>query len=302
MARGSGEVHPDRTTAAAAVRWQEFVVTTADGFPLAVRRLTPPDPVDRIVLASATGVPQGFYRRFAEYAAARGYDVVTFDYRGIAGSAPSRLAGFRMDYRDWGRLDLAAVIGRVTADGGDVLLVGHSFGGLALGLLPQPGLVRAAHFFGSGSGWRGWMSRWERARVSLLLNVVGPLTARAFGYVPGRRLGMGEDLPTDVFRQWRRWCGYPGFWFEDPAVAEEMTAAFDRVRTPIVAATSVDDPWIVPVARDRFMAHYRRADVVRVDLDPQDYGLRALGHLGYFRDGAQPLWDEVLDRFDALRA
>jgi predicted alpha/beta hydrolase len=63
-----------------------------------------------IVVSSATGVPQAFYRRFSEYAAQLGYQVLTFDYRGVAKSAPRQLKGFKMSYLDWGTLDLAGAI------------------------------------------------------------------------------------------------------------------------------------------------------------------------------------------------
>lgn len=296
MLQSNGTVQPG------APAWASFEVAARDGYRIGVRRLSPPDPVDRIVVASATGVPQGFYRRFAERAAARGYEVVTFDYRGIGDSAPARLRGFRMDYRDWARLDLAAVVDHLTTDGRGVLLVGHSFGGMTLGLLPEPDAVRAAYLFGTGTGWPRFMPPLERVRVSLMWNAVGPVAARSHGYVPWRRLGMGEDLPLDLYRQWRSWSARRRFWFDDPQIGAQMRALYARVTTPIVAATSVDDRWVPPASRNAFMAFYRNAEVVPVDLDPARYGLGSLGHMGYFRGGAEPLWDQVLARFDAVRA
>lgn len=43
----------------------------------------------KIIVASATGVAQLFYHRFAEYAVQKGFEVLTFDYRGVALSASS---------------------------------------------------------------------------------------------------------------------------------------------------------------------------------------------------------------------
>ncbi len=63
----------------------------------------------RVIVAGATGVPQGFYRRFANFASDRGFETITFDYRGIGESKPDSLKGFRMNLLDWGKLDLAAV-------------------------------------------------------------------------------------------------------------------------------------------------------------------------------------------------
>ena len=64
----------------------------------------------RLIVAGATAVPQGFYRRFAEFAAAQGLETLTFDYRGIGQSRPPSLKDFRMSLLDWGQLDLAAAV------------------------------------------------------------------------------------------------------------------------------------------------------------------------------------------------
>lgn len=77
-----------------------------DGYQLAATHYVAPGE-QFIVMASATGVPHGFYKRFAEFAHARGVNVVTTDYRGIGDSKPATLKGFDMQYADWSTLDLA---------------------------------------------------------------------------------------------------------------------------------------------------------------------------------------------------
>ena len=47
------------------------------------------------------------------------------------------------------------------------------------------------------------------------------------------------------------------------------------------------------------MKAYRNAPLTRRDIDPRSLG-RAIGHMGYFRQGAEPLWDEMLDWFGSL--
>ena len=271
-----------------------FHVIASDGYRLAARRYSVPEPRARIVMAGATGVPQGFYRRFASHAASAGFEVVTFDYRGIGDSAPATLRGFRMDYRDWGRLDLAAVVDETADDHLSTHLVGHSYGGQALGLLPDPSRLQSMHAFGTGTGWSGYMPRLEQLRVRVLWDLAGPVVTRSAGYLAWSRLGLGEDLPLDVYRQWKRWCRYPHHYFEDPDISAEMVALFDRVDIPIVAINSTDDRWIPPVSRDAFMSFYRNAQVTARDIRPSDVGATSLGHMGYFRQDATPLWDEVL--------
>lgn len=270
--------------------WTAHEMVAEDGHELVSRRMVPDGPVRGwLVVAPATGVPQGFYRRFAEHAARDGWAVASVDYRGIGESWPrpaAALRELRLDYRDWARLDLAALIRDLDAP---VAVVGHSYGGQALGLLPDDVLTRvqAAYAFGSGSGWTGWMPRLEQLRVRLLWSVVGPAVVAATGRLAWSRLGMGEDLPRDVYRQWRRWCGYPRYYFDDPLEQEAMTSAFARPDFPMMFVNSTDDRWIPPAARDAFVSAYTGAEVSTLDVSGVD-------HMGYFRPGAESLWDQAL--------
>ncbi len=280
-----------------------LTITASDGYVLGACRYSPSEtPVARVVLAGATGVPQGFYRRFAEFAVDRGFEVTTIDFRGVASSAPASLKGFEMDYRDWARLDIAAAIDSAGNDGAEpVYVVGHSYGGQSLGLLPHPERVAAMYTFGTGSGWTGWMPRDEQIKVRFMWNVVGPIVTRTTGYLAWNRLGMGEDLPLGVYHQWKRWCRYPEYFFEDPQLPE-VQAQYDRVTAPIVGVNSLDDRWIPPAARDAFMRHYRNSAWTGVDLDPRASGLGSIGHMGYFRREAEPLWSSALDWLTEQRA
>jgi predicted alpha/beta hydrolase len=278
-----------------------LTLTAADGYLLAATRFEAREPLrGHLIVAGATGVPQGFYRRFAEHASRRGFTTLTFDYRGIGKSKPTRLKGFEANYLDWAKLDLAAAVEAMTADGVPLFMVGHSFGGHAFGLLPDPDRVVRFYTFGSGSGWHGWMPRLEGLRVLFLWNCVLPVLTHFKGYMPMSWLGAGEDLPLGVYRQWRRWCRFPRYFFDDPAVADRMQQKFDRARTPIVAANALDDAWISPRARDAFMPGYRNAPVERVDLDPAPFG--GIGHMGYFRPKAEALWNAALSWFEMANA
>ena len=68
---------------------------------------------------------------------------------------------------------------------------------------------------------------------------------------------MGEDLPMGVYRQWKRWCRYPHYFLDDPSM-QRAVSDFDRIRSPIMAANSIDDRWAPPVSRDAFMVGYKK--------------------------------------------
>jgi predicted alpha/beta hydrolase len=277
---------------------QHITLNAADGFPLAAIRYTSSTPVRaNLVVAGATGVPQGFYRRFAKFAAANGYTTLTLDYRGIGLSAPSTLKGFKMDYFDWGRLDLAAAVEAMSCQQTPLYVIGHSYGGHAFGVLPNHQKVAAFVTFGTGAGWNGWMPPLERIKVLAMWHILGPLLTRWKGYLAWSLLGMGEDLPLGFYRQWKRWCRYPNYFFDDPDM-QAVARDFASVHTRILAANAIDDRWSPPQSRNAFMAGYSNAACEKLDIDPAHFGLSAMGHMGYFRIQAKPLWQAALEWLD----
>jgi len=272
---------------------------TQDGYSIIARLYTCSGAVRaRLVLAGATGVPQTFYQAFAEFAASQGYETLTLDYRGIGLSKPATLKGYQMDYLDWAYQDLAAAIDYWHRDDLPLYMVGHSFGGHAFGLLPNHHKVAKFYTFATGAGWHGWMPASEQIKVHVLWKLIGPLLVRWKGYLAWSMLGMGADLPKGVFRDWKHWCQFPRYFFDDPA-ASDIREKFATVTTPILAANASDDLWAMPRSRDAFMSGYPAGIWQGVDIDPAALGLKGIGHMGYFRRQAQPLWRDALDWFES---
>ena len=278
-----------------------LVLRAADGYNLAAMRY-PASGTERarLVVAGATGVPQRFYRRLAEYASKRGVSVLTLDYRGIGQSKPASLKGFQADQMDW-VADLAAGVEAMAEDGVPLYMVGHSFGGQAYGLLPNHDRVAGLYTFATGAGWHGWMTPAERLKAIVMWRTVAPALAWWKGYLAWSVIGMGEDLPLKVYQQWRRWCHHPHYFFDDPQMAP-VVERYRDVRTPIVAVNATDDAWAPPRSRDAFMAGYVQAPWKGIDVDPKALGMNGIGHMGYFRPGAEPLWQAVLDWFETRQA
>ena len=271
--------------------------SASDGYPLIGTLYTPEHGIKaNIVVACATGVPQAFYRRFAEYATQFGYQVLTFDYRGVAQSAPKRLKGFKMSYLDWGTLDLAAAIDFLAQDPIPLFMVGHSYGGQALGLAPNHAKVTAMYCFGTGAGWHGYMPFKEKMKVQVIWNIIFPPMVAVTGYLPWSKLNMGADLPIGVYQQWRKWCKNPTYFFADPE-QHALIAQYAQVKTPIYAVSALDDDWALPNSRHAFMQHYSNAPMQFINISASDYGLKEIGHMGYFRKGAEKIWDEILYSF-----
>lgn len=126
----------------------------ADGYSLGgfCWRHAQPDPQRPLVIINAaTSVRCRYYARFADYLFAHGCDVLTYDYRGIGESRPASLRGFQASWSDWGRLDFEAMLAHAAAHfpGQPVDVVGHSFGGCAVGLAPSAGQIRRVVMVGA---------------------------------------------------------------------------------------------------------------------------------------------------------
>lgn len=252
-----------------------------------------------VVVASATGVKQRYYRPFASWLASEGYRVVTFDYRGIGGSRAPGAAWHGADMHTWGEQDLAGVLAQVADDPalgggrGRALVVGHSVGGQLLGLQPEPERIAASVNVASGSGdFRLWpaAARW---RMALLWYGIVPSVTRVVGYLPGA-LGIGEDLPPGVALEWARWCRTPGYLVGEPH--EERRARFARFRAPILAWSFADDTYAPPDAVDAMVALYAEsAPVTRRTISRQE---ARVGHFGFFRERHRAFWREARSFLD----
>jgi predicted alpha/beta hydrolase len=250
-----------------------------------------------VVLHPATAVTQAYYAPFASWLAGRGFNVVTYDYRGTGRSRPRSLRGVAVTMSDWIDTDVAAVTRWAEArfPGLPLMAVGHSVGGHAIGLSPETGRLRAAVLIASHAGaTHGIRGRRERLRVRFVLRVLAPLLCAVFGYMPGRRSGLGEDLPRGVMLQWAGWTALPRYFFDDPGVDAARRMA--RVNIPLLVLGFDDDPWATPQAVDTLVSHMPNAPINRGTVRPREAGVPAIGHMGFFRRRCEAvLWKEVAD-------
>jgi predicted alpha/beta hydrolase len=257
---------------------------------------TVPNPQGVVIVHPATAVTQGFYTAFATYLASRGLHVITYDYRGTGRSRPTSLRGLKVTMADWIDADVPAATAWAAQrfPGLPLLAVGHSIGGHALALSPSSARLRAAILVASHAGAtrtvRGWA---ERQRVRFVLGVLSPLLCRLLGYMPGSRLGLGEDLPSGVMLQWAGWCGRPNYFFDDQAMDAARRMAANRL--PLQVLSFEDDPWANPVAVEMLVSRLVNARLERRHIAPRAAGLPAIGHMGWFRRRSAALWPEAAD-------
>ena len=287
---------------------EKLVVHAADGYPLAATLWLPADaaaPSRYVVVNAGAGIPARYYGRFAAWLADRGLPTLTYDYRGIAASAPRSLKGFEARVEDWGSKDCAAVLDSLSRrfPEAKAAVVGHSIGGFVTGLMPGGERVERLALVGTHTGyWRDYARR-VRLPMYFTWHLAMPMIVRAIGYMPARRFGLPEDLPAGVARDWsaRR---KPEPWWNlkrpDGSADREriagVIARFDAFRAEALVVSLTDDPFATREATARVAALFRNCTIHERRIDPRAAGLPHVGHFGFFRSRMrETLWPVVGD-------
>ncbi len=275
---------------------QTVTFETEDGVELVGQLYTPPHPPFAIVvLCGATGVPQGYYTHFATWLAEeRGLAVLTFDYRDMGRSARGHVRRSSANMADWAIPDAEAArahAGRLFPDV-PLWVIGHSLGTF---LLPaQKNVGQIARIIGVATGWVHYTDHpWPyRAIVLMFWFGLGPLLTRLLGYMPGKLLGFGADMPAGVYWQWRKWCttrdsyrrdigrNLPGW---NSGNLPEQTRFFSLA----------DDEMTPSICTMRLARAYNLAP--HTVIDPKKHGLARVGHLAFFARRNKVLWPLIFE-------
>lgn len=276
------------------------VVIEADGATLAGRYVPPSGSMRaNLVLHPATGVPQHYYRHFAEWAARRGIGTLTYDYRDFGDSLHGATRDSSATFADWIVKDQTAAERKLSrlAPEGPLWVLGHSAGGLGAGFRKFDARVERITTIGAGFA-RVSDHPWSyRPNVLAFWYLIGPIGTSLAGYLPGRRLLLGADLPAGVYWQWRKWCTSEGFFRADIGVSlpiPDFNLGGQRIRL----LTMTDDVVVPPVAVQRYANVFPRGVASFEVLRPADYGLRSLRHIEVFAKQNAPAWPAVLGLTD----
>ncbi|WP_159610756.1 serine aminopeptidase domain-containing protein [Glutamicibacter sp. JC586] len=251
-----------------------------------------------LIIHPATATPQGFYRAFAQSAASRGLLTITYDYRGtgLSGS-PKDQPEIKM--RDWIQQDIPAV-GKWASERYPNLphyAIGHSVGGHGLIMNYGTDNLKAFTIISSHmAALRTVEPMTERIKLIMILNVLGPVMSRVLGYMPERKLGLGEDITRSAMLDWSSWTLRKNYFFDDPSMRASQRAA--QVKIPVLAIGASDDLWAAPKPMDLLTKHITGAPVERRTYTPGELGAKKVGHHGLMKRGVgEPVWEDILDWF-----
>ncbi len=253
------------------------------------------DPAIVLVIASATGVRQSFYKKFAEFMSSKNITVITFDYYGIGRSLNEPIKELTNNASDWGTKDLESVL-NYTLETYPTLkkhLLGHSIGGQLAGLSKSSTKLNKIILVAAQSGyWKFW-SGVGRIKMWANWHILFPVLLRFFDYLPSKRISGMENLPKNVAKQWSGWGRQKEYLFSEISNEESF---FDSIQTELTAISIDDDAFAPKRAVDWMTEKYRNTNAKPVHLRPRDYQTKKIGHFGVFRDAFKDsIWQLLVD-------
>jgi len=251
-----------------------------------------------LIIASATGIKQGFYKKFADFVSANGITVITFDYAGIGLSLKQPIKKLKNNAADWGKNDLEAVIkyAKDNYPNTKITLLGHSIGGQLVGLAKSSSHIQKLILVAAQSGyWKLWKGK-DKVKMWFNWHILFPTLIKIFGYLPSKKISGMEDLPKNVAKQWSSWGRRPNYLFDE---VSEQDLYFNNITAKTVSISIENDFYAPKEAVDWFTQKYQKADVIKLHLKPGDYNTKEIGHFGIFSSKFKMnLWKLLLDEIE----
>ncbi|HAA07894.1 MAG TPA: alpha/beta hydrolase [Acinetobacter schindleri] len=279
--------------------FETLTIKCKDGYPLtarfyaanaASRKALP------ILICPATGITAQFYHNFNVWLQAQGYDVLCFDFRGIGQSLNGPLKKSKASIVQWGQLDIPAAIDalRDRTKAEQVILVGHSAGGQLLGIVPNYDKVAKVIAVSGSTGHVKGLKGRTKLLAPVMFDVIFPLSRFTLGYGPTSKIGMGENLPKDVAKQWAQFCSKPGYVLNAIGKTVAKTANHhEQITCPITVLWSSDDEIATEANVKDLIRLYPNAQTSHKELRPSSFGHKAIGHMLMFKRSHQNLWPVI---------
>lgn len=251
-----------------------------------------------LIIASATGVKQGFYQKFAAFVETNGITVITFDYAGIGLSIQHSVKRTKTSALDWGKNDLDAVLRYAIQHypNAKINLLGHSIGGQLIGVAKTSTQAHKIILVAAQSGyWKLWKGK-HRRNMWLNWHFLFPILIPVFGYMPSKRFSGMEDLPKGMALQWSGWGRKPNYLFDEVA---EQDLYYSAITAKTTAISTDDDHYAPEEAVNWLLAKYKNADTKSILLHAKDFPTKSIGHFGIFRETFKnSLWQLLLDEIE----
>lgn len=245
-----------------------------------------------VLISPAIGTQRRYYQNFAKFLYENGFQVLTFDYRGIGEYGTS--SNEEDDtLTNWGEQDLTAAIQWAYDNDPNqpITLVGHSVAGQIFPLAKNKSLVKAAYFVASQTASNYYWETPYRWGVQLFWNLVLPTTTTLTGKLPSWAYGGKHDLPKSIAEEWAAWGKHKNGIMQD---CEERRRSFKSISAPLRFISISDDRILAPKpAVAQLMSQYGSVNKEHHHWYPEEFGKKSIGHFGFFRKENSEMWEDV---------
>ncbi len=235
-----------------------------------------------IVLSPSADLTQEAYYDAACYFREQGYEVVSFDYRGVGDSKLQSRKRYKANLTQWAMQDLDAVLRFVKNHypKQEINFIGHGIGGEIVGLVPASQFIDRIILINAAlscSRLRSWNRKLWIGSLHLFISSVSWL----FGYFPGKKFGILNDLPKGVVDEWITWCKNPNGLFDDFSDHN-----YRKLQVPLLAINFSDDWRSRKKGIKALLEHFTSACVSWHQLRPGHLGVRRVGHSRFLQGEA----------------
>ncbi|ASW73904.1 hypothetical protein IQ37_17970 [Chryseobacterium piperi] len=258
-------------------------IITDKGYPVSANVFESPESKTILIIASATGVKQSYYRKFSEFVCEKGISVITFDYLGIGQSLTQPIQKLNNNASDWGATDLHAVAEYAKKHYPElkITLLGHSIGGQLIGLSSSSVYASKIILVAAQSGyWKFWKG-FEGYKLWMYWKVLFPSLINIFNYLPSKKMSGMENLPKNVARQWIKWCLSPDYLFGS---ISDQYLFYKNITAPLTSISIKNDKFAPRKAVEWITKKYENTASKRIHWSPEDFSTDTIGHFGVFRE------------------
>lgn len=251
-----------------------------------------------IVINSATGVRQQMYFGIAQFLSEKGFTVMTYDYRGIGLSKPRTIIDSNASMRLWGTQDFPAITHYIKTHfpHHEKYAIGHSVGALILGMNEDALDFEKLVFIATQKAYVENLT-WKIKLIAYLgFGILQPLLTKIFGYFPANWFGIGESLPAGVAFDWRTLILHPK---STNQLLEQIDENFSKKlnQKPLIISAE-DDSWVTEKGMQTLMNEtYPNMQPRYRCLKKNESEKGEIGHINFFRNYNQKLWQIILDEF-----
>ncbi len=279
-------------------------IPAKDGYKLAGKLYPAASNVEKdkvLVINSATAVDKQLYHHYATFMAKNGYHVITYDYRGIAASRPKKLRGFSASFTDWGKKDFSGVLEFTKKEFPDfkIITLGHSIGGTIIGMTEKNKEISGIINIGAQTAYYKDWAKDQKTKIYFLWHIFFPMITKLYGYFPGKKLKMLEDIPKGVIDQWHSRRKITDM--NTQMKAKGIDLFYDSCNAKLLTLGVEDDPIGTEKAikriHDLFEASDKEMQIIKLTSVPID----KIGHFGFFsRKFKDTLWHKTLTWYDTI--